>query len=243
MMLFSGDARPQPKGEILISAAASLKEAFKEIGGLFEQQTGIRAQFNLGASGLLQKQIKTGAPVDVFASAGEKQMDELHRQGLILAETRSAFARNELALVVPPSSGGSIHSFKDLARPGIARIAIGNPKTVPAGQYSEETLKNLSLWDSLQSRFVMAENVRQVLDYVEREEVDAGIVYESDIAAAGGKVKVACRAPQGSHAPIVYPIAIVKATERRKEAQRFIDLVNSSAGQAILKKYGFLGAK
>jgi molybdate transport system substrate-binding protein len=242
-MLFSEYARPQSKGEILISAAASLKESFKEIGDLFEKQTGIRAQFNLGASGLLQKQIETGAPADVFASAGEKQMDELQRQGLILAETRRDFAHNELALVVPSRTGGSLNSFKDLVRPGIAKIAIGNPKTVPVGQYSQETLQNLGLWDSLQSRFIMADNVRQVLDYVEREEVDAGIVYESDIAASAGKVKVACRAPQGSHGPIVYPIAIVKASEKRREAQQFVDLVNSSAGQAIIKKYGFLGAK
>lgn len=234
----------EPKdGEILISAAISLKDAFEEISSIYEKHTGVRARFNLGASGLLQKQIEAGAPVDIFASAGERQMDELQARGLVLAETRRNFARNVLALVVPKRSQLPIHSFTDLARPDVRRVAIGNPKTVPAGQYAREALTNLKLWDRLQSRLVLGENARQVLDYVARGETEAGIVYASDVSAAHGKIIVAAYAPKGSHSPILYPIAIVKDTSEHRNAQRFIDLVLGDEGQAVLGKYGFLSSR
>jgi molybdate transport system substrate-binding protein len=226
--------------EILVSAAISLKDAFEEIGKVFETQTGIRVRFNLGPSGLLQRQIEAGAPVDVFASAGEKQMDELQSKGLIIGETRRNLAGNALALVIPNGSKIPLHSFENLIRPDVTRVAIGNPKTVPAGQYAQQTLKNLHVWDNLESRLVLAENVRQVLDYIERGEVDAGIVYASDLAGAHGKVDVAAYAPEGSHSPILYPIAVVKEAGNKNGAQRFIDLTLSIAGQAVLKKHGFL---
>jgi molybdate transport system substrate-binding protein len=233
----------QPKGELLISAAISLKNAFGEIGAIYEKQTGVRVRFNLGSSGLLRKQIEAGAPTDIFASAGEKQMDELQSKGFIEIKTRHSFAQNTLALVVPEGSRISLPSFKDLVRPEITRIAIGNPKTVPAGEYAQEALKNLKLWDTLQSRFVLAENVRQVLDYVSRGEVDAGIVYASDIAAAHGKAILAAYAPKGSHRPIQYPIAAIKGTAQADDARRFIDFALSKAGQSILAKYGFFGPR
>jgi molybdate transport system substrate-binding protein len=226
--------------EILVSAAISLKNAFEEIGAIYEKQTGIRVRFNLGASGLLQRQIETGAPVDVFASAGEKQMDELQTRGFILGESRRNFAGNALVLMVPAGSQLPIHSFPDLAGPEITRVAIGNPKTVPAGQYARQVLTNLKVWDRIQSRLVLAENVRQVLDYISRGEADAGIVYASDVPVAQGKAVVAAHAPENSHERILYPIAIIKETENRGMAQRFIDLTLSDEGQAVLRKYGFL---
>jgi molybdate transport system substrate-binding protein len=230
-------------GEILVSAAISLKNAFEEIGSIYEKRTGIKVRFNLGASGLLQKQIESGAPVDVFASAAEKQMDELQARGLIFADTRRNFARNALVLVVPANAENQIHSFADLGGPGVTRVAIGNPKTVPAGQYAQDSLANLKLWDKLQSRLVLAENVRQVLDYVERGETDAGIVYASDVSAAHGMVAVAAQAPKDSHSPILYPIAVVKGASGRIAAQRFLDLTLSDEGQSILAKYGFLSPR
>jgi molybdate transport system substrate-binding protein len=240
--VFSADncVAAQKGEEILISAAISLKDAFQEIGAIFEMQTGMRVRYNLGASGLLQKQIEAGAPVDVFASAGDKQMDELQTKGLIIPGTRRNLAGNALVLVIPTSSKIPIRSFADLARPDVTRAAIGNPKTVPAGQYARETLENLNVWDKLQPRLVLAENVRQVLDYVERGEVDAGIVYASDMDEAHGKAIVAANAPKGSHSPILYPVAVVKDAENINGAQRFIDLALSSAGQVVLKKHGFL---
>jgi molybdate transport system substrate-binding protein len=233
----------QNEGEILVSAAISLKNAFEEIGSMYENQTGIRARFNLGASGLLQKQIEGGAPVDVFASAGEKQIDELQAKELIFADTRRVLARNVLVLAVPIRSRLSLHSFAELVSPALERLAMGNPKTVPAGEYAQEALRNLKLWDNLQPRLVLAENVRQVLDYVARGEVEAGMVYASDVLTARGKVAIAAYAPEGSHAPILYPIAVVKGTRYRSNAQRFIDLAVSKTGQRVLEKYGFLSSR
>jgi molybdate transport system substrate-binding protein len=225
---------------ILVSAAISLKSAFEEIGFIYQKQTGVRVEFNLGASGLLQRQIEEGAPVDVFASAGEKQMDELQARNLIIPETRRNLAQNTLVLIVPADSRLPLASFSELLKPGIERMAIGNPKTVPAGQYAEETLRYFKLWDKIQPRLVLAENVRQVLDYVARGEVQAGIVYSSDVLSTGGGVKVAITAPNGSHKPILYPIAVVRGTPSRADAQRYIDLALSKTGQDILAKYGFV---
>ncbi|HSW40590.1 MAG TPA: molybdate ABC transporter substrate-binding protein, partial [Acidobacteriota bacterium] len=129
------------KGEILVSAAVSLKNAFEEIGAVYEDRTGVRVRFNFGASGLLQQQIETGAPVDVFASAAAKNMDELQAGGLIIEETRRDFVGNRLVLAVAAGSSRGIQSFTDLSRQDIARIALGNPKTVPAGSYAMESLR------------------------------------------------------------------------------------------------------
>ena len=241
--LFGSGLCAQEKGEILVSAAISLKDAFEEISSVYEKQTGIRVRLNLAASGLLQKQIEAGAPVDVFASAGMKQMDALQADGLIVPETRYSFVRNRLVLVVPTRSKPDLSSFAGLASSRISRLAIGNPKTVPAGQYAQQVLQKMSLWERMKSGLVPAENVRQVLDYVAREEVDAGIVYASDVPVSRGKVVVAALVPENSHDPILYPIAVVKETDRPTEARKFIDLVLDDSGQAIMRKYGFLSAR
>ena len=226
--------------EILVSAAISLKNAFEEMGPLYERQTGIRVRLNLGASGILQKQIEAGAPADIYASAGARQMDELQNRDFIFADTRRNFAGNALVLIVTANSSFPLHSFEELANPEITKVAIGNPKTVPAGQYAMQALQNLKLWNRLESRLVLAENVRQVLDYVVRGEAEAGMVYSSDVSIARGKVAVAADAPEDSHDPILYPIAVVKTTKHSSEAQGFIDLILNPAGQEILAKYGFI---
>ena len=241
--LFVSDVHAQKEREILVSAAISLKDAFNELGAMYEKETGARVRFNLGASGLLQKQIEAGAPSDVYASAGMKQMDSLQAGGFIVDETRCNFARNRLVLIVPSNSPLLLHSFSDLIHSDIWRLAIGNPKTVPAGQYARQTLQNLELWDQLESRLVPAENVRQVLEYVAREEVDAGIVYASDVPVSHGQTVVAAFAPVDSHDPILYPIAVVKGTGSPVDARKFIDLALSSSGQAIMEKYGFIPAR
>ena len=225
---------------IIVSAAISLKDAFQEISAVYKEQSGIEVRLNLGGSGLLQKQIEAGAPVDVYASAGMKQMDELSSAGLIVDATRCNFTRNRLVMIIPSDSALNLHSFHELVRPEVSRLSIGNPKTVPAGQYAEQVLKNLKIWDRLQSRLVPAENVRQVLDYVSRGEVNAGIVYASDVPISHGKTVVVASAPEDSHDPILYPIAVIKGTELEKESRAFIDFVLSSSGQAIMGKYGFL---
>jgi len=228
--------------EIIVSAAVSLKDAFTEIAALSEKRTGMTIRFNFGASGALQKQIESGAPADLFASAGSKQMDELATKGLIVPGSRADFARNVLVLVAP-ANDARIRSLMDLARSEVKKIAIGNPKTVPAGQYTEQTLTRLKLLPELQAKLIYAEDVRQVLDYVVRGEVDAGLVYSSDAVNAGTMVKVVAPAPDDSHDAIVYPIAIVKESHQQPAAKQFIDLVLSCEGQSILAKHGFTAIK
>lgn len=228
--------------EIIVSAAASLKEAFNEIAQLNEQRNNVKVHFNFGASGALQRQIEAGAPVDVYASAGAQQMDQLATKELIVSASRTDFARNMLVLVEPANSS-AIASFNDLTKPEVKKIAVGNPKTVPAGQYTAQALNKLHLLPAIQAKLIYAEDVRQVLDYVVRGEVDAGIVYSSDVLSAGAKVKEVVRAPEDSHDPILYPIAILKDSKRKDAARKFIDLVLSSEGQKILAKYGFLPAE
>lgn len=227
---------------LTVSAAASLKDAFYEIGALYAEKTGRAVNFNFAASGVLQKQIETGAPIDIFASAGEKQMEELVAKGLIDPETRRNFARNSLVLVVPLESKLGLTRFNDLTNSDITKIAIGNPKTVPAGQYTEQVFDKLGLKDAVQQKLVLTEDVRQVLDWVVRSEADAGIVYATDASIAGEKVRIAAIASEDSHAPILYPIAVVKSTSQKQAAQGFIDLVLSAEGQVILQKYGFASA-
>ncbi len=243
LTILNGGCSARKDREILVSAAISLKNAFEEIGLLYERQTGVRVRLNLGASGLLQKQIEGGAPADIYASAGKRQMDELQSAGWIIDDTRRDLVRNALVLIIPADTQFPLHTFEDLAGPEVTRVAIGNPKTVPAGQYARQALKNLKLWNRIESRLVLAENVRQVLDYVVRGEVEAGMVYSSDVSIAHGKVSLAIAAPEESHDPILYPIAAVKTTKHLSDARSFIDLTLSRSGQEILAKYGFIPSR
>ena len=228
---------------IVVAAAISLKESFSELGGIYERRTGTKVTFTFGASGELEKQIEAGAPVDVFASAAEREMDELQARNLIDRSTRADFARNSLVLVVPRDSKLQMRSFSDLEKPSVTKIAIGNPKTVPAGQYAQQLLHNTRILPKIESRLILAENVRQVLDYVAREEVDAGIVYATDVQVAQGKVSVAARAPDEDYGPILYPLAVTRDSGSANAAKGFVDLVLSPEGIQILKKYGFQPSK
>lgn len=228
-----------PGGEITVSAAASLRDAFQEIGRVYEARTGKRISFNFGASGALQKQIEAAAPVDVFASAGAQQMNALADKSLIDRDTRRDFARNELVIVTPQTSAPQINSFPDLDLAAVRRIAVGNPRTVPAGQYAEQVFDRLGLAAKLQPKLILAEDVRQVLDYVARGEVDAGVVYRTDAQVAGSSVRVAAVAPKNSHEPILYPIAVVRESRNREAARAFVELVVGAEGQGILRRYGF----
>lgn len=233
---------PQPK-TIVVSAAVSLENAFLEIAKLYTARTGTKVDFSFGASGNLEKQIEAGAPVDVFASAGEKEMDQLQSQALIETDTRADFAGNVLVLVVPADSKLRLDSFRQLGSPQVKRLALGNPKTVPAGFYTRQALGHLDLWARLESRLIFAEDVRQVLDYVMRGEVSAGIVYATDVGIANGRVRQVAEAPEGTYGPVSYPIAAVKGCAHQEAANQFIKLVLSPEGQDILKGYGFRTVK
>ena len=225
---------------LTVSAAISLKDAFDEIGTVYQEKSGLKINFNYGASGALQRQIENGAPADIFASAGEREMNELEKSGFIDSASRRNFARNSLVLIVPKDSDLNVEKFEDLTKNEIKKIAVGNPKTVPAGHYAEESLTKMNLQNAVQSKLISAENVRQVLDYVVRGEVDAGIVYATDALTAKENVIVAAAADEESHSPILYPLAVIKEG-RQKPARGFADFVLSADGQNILRKHGFKG--
>ncbi len=235
---FSFVAAASADQELIVSAAASLTNAFGVIGKKFESANpGTKVVFNFGASGALLQQIDKGAPVDVFASADQKTMDQAAAKGLIISGTRKDFVSNELVLIVPHGTKMPVKTLPDLNASGIGKIALGNPETVPAGRYAQEVLTYEGLWDELKPKFIFGESVRQVLDYVSRGEVDAGFVFATDAAVAKDHVSVALEATK--HKPITYPISIVGSTKNKDLAKRFVDFVLSKEGQEILSTYGF----
>lgn len=233
----------EPSG-MTISAAISLKNAFEELGKLFEvRNRDVHVLFNFGASGDLLAQIRSGAPVDVFASAALRDMDALDAEGLVAKGSRSNFATNTLVLVKPAASATAITSFADLGKADVQKIAVVNARTSPAGRYADEVFQYFKIADTVKDKLIFAENVRQVLDYVARGEVDAGVVYATDALIRANEVAVIAAAPDGSHRPILYPIAVVKRSGNEKTARDFIDLVMSPEGSTILGKYGFTPVK
>jgi molybdate transport system substrate-binding protein len=225
-------------GDITVSAAISLKNAFEEIGKLYESRHREKVLLNFGASGDLAKQIAGGAPVDVFASAAQKDMDMLDSNGLLYQGTRVNFAGNSVVLIIP-LQGTLLKGFEDLNTASVKKIAVGNPKTVPAGRYAAEVLDYYKLSGVIKDRLVFTENVRQALDYVARGEVDAGIVYGTDAATRARDIKLVSTAPEASHRPVIYPIAVVKDTKNETSAKAFASLVVAPEGGKILQKYGF----
>lgn len=227
------------KVELTISAAASLQDAFKEIQDKFEKEhTGIKLSFNYGASGALQKQIEQGAAVDLFFSAAEDKFDQLQEKGLLDPAKSKKLLGNELVLIVPKGSKIKPVSFQDLTKEEIKKLVIGTPESVPAGAYAKEALTDQHVWDQIQSKLVMAKDVRQVLTYVETGNVEAGLVYLTD-AKSSDKVEVAVTAPQNSHAPIIYPAGMIKETKHAKEADLFLDYTQGEEAKKIFTKYGF----
>ncbi|HZP91296.1 MAG TPA: molybdate ABC transporter substrate-binding protein [Burkholderiales bacterium] len=236
-LLLSLPARAQ---ELFVSAAASLTDAFTDIGRAYEKsRPGTRVLLNFGGSGQLLQQIAKGAPVDVFASADEETMDKGERAGWIVADSRDDFARNALVLVLPRDSRLTVRSLRDLTHGEFRRIAIGNPDSVPAGRYGKAVLAAAGLWEALQARLITTQNVRQSLDYVARGEVDAAFVYRTDAALMPDRIRIGLEV--ASQVPVRYPIAVVEGSRNPKVARDFIAFVRSAAGQAILKKYGFAG--
>lgn len=229
--------------ELVVSAAASLTNAFREMATAFEKgQPNTKVVLNLGASDVLLQQIVNGAPADVFASADEKAMDKAVEAKAVVPGTRHDFATNSLVMIVPADSKLVVHSVREaLAAPEIKHVALGNPASVPAGRYAKTALEHEGAWDIVAPKSVLASNVRESLDYVARGEADAGFVFGTDAAIMPKAVKVAAIVP--TQPPVTYPIALVKGSAHSAEAKAFADFVLSSNGQAILAKYGFKPAQ
>ncbi|MDZ8078778.1 MAG: molybdate ABC transporter substrate-binding protein [Nostoc sp. DcaGUA01] len=227
---------------ILVSAAASLKDALEEIKPLYQQsKSNVNVTYNFGASGALQQQIEQGAPADIFISAAKKQVDALETKGLLLPGSRANLANNRLVLIVAQDVVG-VSSFYNLTDAKIKKIAIGEPRSVPAGQYGEQVLKKLKLYDRLKPKLVFANNVRQVLAAVETGNAEAGLVYATD-AKISNKVKVVVAADEKFHSPIVYPIAVLKSSKNPSAAKEFVQFLSTAQAKDVLKKYGFLVPK
>ncbi|MDD2816940.1 MAG: molybdate ABC transporter substrate-binding protein [Thiotrichaceae bacterium] len=221
---------------LVVSAAASLTDAFKEIGKNFEAATGSKVVFNFAASGNLLQQIVKGAPADVFASADEVTMKQGLEKDLIEAASVKNFVSNKMVMIVPIDSKLAITKPQELTLPVVKRIAVGN-LNVPIGRYTQESLTAEKLYEGLKPKFIYADTVRQALDYVAKSEVDVGFVYSTDAEIAKQKVKVV--ATLGNHSPILYPIGSVKDSRNHALAQQFIDFVTSEASLAVLTRYGF----
>jgi len=223
--------------DLTVSAAASLTQAFQEIGPQFESQNPeTKVKFNFGASGALMQQIANGAPVDVFASADTDTMDKAVDKGVVATDVK-IFTTNKLVLIVPIQSKASLQQLADLKKPEFRRLAMGTPASVPAGHYSQDALEKAGLWLELKQKMINTANVRQALDYVSRDEVDAGFVYASDALLMQDKVKVALQVQTPT--PIQDPIAKVVGSTQQSAAKKFIEFLQTPKVQAILKKHGF----
>ncbi len=226
---------------LTISAAASLQDAMSMIQLVYEEANpGVTLTYNFGSSGSLQQQIEQGAPVDIFLSASPKQMDALEKKDLLLEGTRTELLKNSIVLVTPADKA-TVSGFEDLDKETVHRLSIGEPDSVPAGQYGKETLESLGLYDTVQSKIVFAKDVRQVLTYVETGNVEAGLVYSSD-AERSEQVQIVAVAPDGSHAPIVYPGAVLIDSANPDGAATFLDFLGTAEAIAIFENFGFLPA-
>lgn len=228
--------------DLNIFAAASLSDALTEISKTYAAKSGDKLHFNFGASSMLARQIKEGAPADLFFSADEAKMDDLAKNNLIAPETRHTLLSNTLVIVVHAENGASISVPADLARPDIRRIALAEPRTVPAGIYAREYLQQAGLWSKVSAKIVPTENVRACLAAVESGNVDTGIVYKTD-ALISKKVRIACLIPAGEGPKIAYPLAVTKDTKSAEAARRFAAFLDTPEARDVFVKYGFLAVE
>nr|WP_290370048.1 molybdate ABC transporter substrate-binding protein [Paenibacillus sp. CECT 9249] len=227
------------KVELLVSAAVSMADSLQDIQAMYEKkQPQVALRFSFGASGSLRRQIEQGAPVDLFLSAGEQNMKSLADAQIVDGDDHSALFSNELVVIVPADSALSIRQMEDLLSANVKSVAIGDPRTVPAGMYAQEALASMNAWEPLQSKTVFGNNVRQVLAYVETGNADAGMVYKTD-ALATDKVKAVLAVDSGSHRPIHYYIGIVKETKHREQAKAFYHFLQGQEARDIFTRYGF----
>lgn len=224
--------------EIYVLAAASLTDVLTELANNYKQETATEIIFSFASSGALQAQIEASAPADIFFSAAQKQMNALEEKGLIDSETRKDLLENKVVLITPKNSNLNIKSFTDITNSNIKKLGLGEPKSVPVGQYSEEILSNLSILDIAKEKAVYGSDVRNVLDWVETAEVDCGIVYSTD-AKIAKNINIIAEAPEGTHKKVIYPISIIKYSQNKEEAKKFIDYISTDKSKEIFKNYGF----
>jgi molybdate transport system substrate-binding protein len=226
--------------DILVFAAASLKNALDEVAGQWQRETGKKVAISYAASNTLIKQIEQGAPADIFISADLDWMDYGQQKGLIKPDTRSNLLGNRIVLVAPKDSSLSANiqpGFDLAALLQGGRLAMGNVDAVPAGKYGKAALEKLGAWDGVKDKIAQAESVRAALLLVSRGEAPLGIVYQTDAASDPG-VKVVGVFPENSHPPIIYPIALTKESAH-PDAQAFLDYIRSPVARPAFERQGF----
>jgi molybdate transport system substrate-binding protein len=233
--------------EILVAAAASLKREYTLPGvsqtvilcRMFQEQyPGVTVKGTYDSSGKLQTQIEEGLEADVFMSAAAKQMTALDEEGMIESDTITSLLENKIVLIVPTGSSAGIEKFEDIEK--AETIALGDPASVPAGQYAEEALTSLGIWDKIQDKVSFGTNVTEVLNQVAASSADAGIVYATDAASMADKVEVVAEAPEGSLAKkVIYPVAVVKNTAHPGEAKNFVEFLKTDEAMKVFEEYGF----
>lgn len=228
---------PLRADDVGVFAAASLTDALKEVAAAYEKSSGDRLVFNLGASDMLARLIREGAPADLFFPADEAQMDGLERAGLLLPGTRRSLLSNTLVIVVPAEGGPTIASPRDLA--SVRALALAEPRSVPAGVYAKQYLRKLGLWDAIAPRVIPTASVRACLAAVEAGNADAGIVYRTD-ALVSKKVRIAFSVPAAEGPDISYPIAIPKDAPHAEAARRLAAYLASEPARTVFVRYGFL---
>lgn len=226
--------------EILVAAAASLKNAYEEelIPMFQDKYPGVTVKGTYDSSGKLQIQIEEGLEADVFMSAATKQMTALDEEGMIASDTITNLLENKIVLIVPTGSDSKLAKFEDIEN--AESIALGDPASVPAGQYAEEALTNLGIWDKIQDKVSFGTNVTEVLNQVAAASADAGIVYATDAASMADKVEVVAEAPEGSLAKkVIYPVAVVKNTAHEEQAKNFVEFLKTDEAMKVFEAYGF----
>ena len=226
--------------EILVAAAASLKNAYEEelIPMFQEQNPGVTVVGTYDSSGKLQTQIEEGLEADVFMSAAPKQMKALDEEGMIARDTITDLLENKIVLIVPALRESGLDGFEDIEK--AESIALGDPASVPVGQYSEEALTNLGIWDKIQDKVSFGTNVTEVLNQVAASSADAGIVYATDAYSMADQVKIVAEAPEGSlKNKVLYPVAVVKNTGHESQARAFVEFLKTDEAMAVFEKYGF----
>jgi molybdate transport system substrate-binding protein len=228
-----------PVSVVNVSAASSLTDAISEINVLYKnERPDVAVITNFGGSGTLQQQIENGAPVDVFISASPAQMDALQKKNLIVENTRRDLLSNKVVLIVPGDSALGITSFNDLTGDKVKKVAIGDPGSVPAGTYARDIFNELGITDALKSKMVLAANVRQVLQYVESSNVDAGVIFVTD-AKVSRAVQVVANAPDDINEKVIYPVAVINTGKDTTGAADYEEFLFGNQAGAVFEKYGF----
>ncbi|MCF0148874.1 MAG: molybdate ABC transporter substrate-binding protein [Clostridium sp.] len=236
------DTKESNEKTITIAAAASLKNCMddKLIPMFNEKYPNIKVQGTYDSSGKLKSQIEEGAEIDVFMSAATKQMNELDSKGLIEENSIVDLLENKVVLIVPKGNSKEINSFDDILKSD--KIAIGDPASVPAGQYAKELFENLKIFDEVSKKSSLGTNVTEVLNWVAEGSADSGVVYSTD-AASNDKVEVVLEAPEGSVSKIIYPVGIIKESKNKEESKSFTDYLQSDEAIKVFEYYGFSANK